>query len=70
MKHIYIFSSSAGETGERVIKTTLTQFDDSSTELHRKSHLRTLEEIRKAIEDVEQQPGLLTFSVRRQSDTG
>jgi len=63
MKHIYIFSSSAGETGERVVKTTLAQFDDSSTELHRKSHLRTLEEIRKAIEDVEKQPGLIVYTL-------
>ena len=80
MTRIYIFSSSAGETGERVVKTTLAQFDDSSAELHRKSYLRTLEEIRKAIEDVEQQPGLIVYTLvdpnhanflmRRQSDTG
>ena len=63
IKHIYIFSSSVGETGERVIKTTLAQFDDSNTELHRKSHLRTLEEIRKAVKDVETQPGLIVYTL-------
>jgi len=63
MKRIYIFSSFAGETDERVIKKSLAQFDDSSTELHRKSHLRTLEEIRKAIEDVEKQPGLIVYDL-------
>jgi len=63
MKHIYIFSSFAGETGERVIKKCLALFDDSSTELHRKSHLCTLEEIRKAIEDVKKQPGLIVYTL-------
>ena len=80
MNHIYIFSSSAGETGERVVKRTLAQFDDSGTELHRKSQLRTLEEIRKAVEDVEKEPGLIvytlvdptmqTFSMRRPNSAG
>jgi regulator of PEP synthase PpsR (kinase-PPPase family) len=63
MKHIYIFSSSAGETGEREVKTTLAQFDDSGTELHRKGYLRTLEDIEKAIASVVQQPGLIVYTL-------
>ena len=63
MNHIYIFSSSAGETGERVVKRTLANLFISGTELHRKSQLRTLEEIRKAVEDVEKEPGLIVYTL-------
>jgi regulator of PEP synthase PpsR (kinase-PPPase family) len=63
MKYIYVFSSSAGETGERVVKATLAQFDAAEVHLYRKSHLRTLDEIRTAIEEVEKQPGLIVFTL-------
>lgn len=63
MKHIYILSSTAGDTGERVVKATLAQFDTSGIHIYRKSHLRTLEEIKTAIDEVEKQPGLIVYTL-------
>jgi regulator of PEP synthase PpsR (kinase-PPPase family) len=63
MRHIYIFSSSAGETCERVVKATLAQFDVSRVHLSRKSHLRTFEEIKTAVKDVEMHPGLIVYTI-------
>src|SRR6266498_1455455 len=63
MKHIYILSSTAGDTGERVVKATLAQFDTSGIHIYRKSHLRTLDEIKTAIDEVEKQPGLIVYTL-------
>jgi regulator of PEP synthase PpsR (kinase-PPPase family) len=63
MKHIYIFSDSTGETGERIVKATLSQFDHSGIFLHKKSHLRTFEDIAKAIAAVAQNPGLILHTL-------
>lgn len=62
-KHIYIFSNSTGETAERVIKATLAQFDTSDVKIHRKSYLKTLDDIRNAVEDVAKRPGLIVFTL-------
>ncbi len=63
MKHIYIFSDSTGETGERIVKATLSQFDHAGIFLHKKSHLRTFEDIAKAIAAVAQNPGLILHTL-------
>jgi regulator of PEP synthase PpsR (kinase-PPPase family) len=63
MKHIYIFSDSTGETGERIVRATLSQFDHSGIFLHKKSHLRTIEDIAKAIGAVAQNPGLILHTL-------
>jgi regulator of PEP synthase PpsR (kinase-PPPase family) len=67
MKHIYIFSNSTGETAERVMKATLAQFDAPSVKVHRKSYLKTLDDIRKAVEDVAKRPGLIVFTLMHQA---
>jgi regulator of PEP synthase PpsR (kinase-PPPase family) len=63
MKHIYIFSDSTGETGERIIRATLSQFDHSGIFLHKKSHLRTLEDVTKAMASVMMNPGLIMYTL-------
>lgn len=45
------------------MKTTLAQFDDTGTELHRKSYLRTREDIEIAVAGVAQQPGLIVYTL-------
>jgi len=67
MKHIYIFSNSTGETAERVMRATLAQFDAPSVKVHRKSYLKTLDDIRKAVEDVAKRPGLIVFTLMHQA---
>jgi regulator of PEP synthase PpsR (kinase-PPPase family) len=63
MKHIYIFSDSTGETGERIVRATISQFDHSGIYLHKKSHLRTFEDISKAMGAVVQVPGLILYTL-------
>lgn len=67
MKHIYIFSNSTGETAERVIRATLAQFDAPGVKVHRKSYLKTLDDIMKAVEDVAKRPGLIVFTLMHQA---
>ncbi len=62
-KNIYIFSNSTGETAERVIRATLAQFDAPDTKIYRKSYLKTLDDIRMAVEDVAKRPGLIVFTL-------
>lgn len=66
-KNIYIFSNSTGETAERVIRATLAQFDASDTKIYRKSYLKTLDDIRMAVEDVAKRPGLIVFTLMHQA---
>jgi regulator of PEP synthase PpsR (kinase-PPPase family) len=66
-KHIYIFSNSTGETAERVIRATLAQFDTPGVKVHRKSYLKTLDDIRRAVEDVGKRPGLIVFTLMHQA---
>ncbi|NMC75218.1 MAG: kinase/pyrophosphorylase [Geobacteraceae bacterium] len=66
-KHIYIFSNSTGETAERVIRATLAQFDEPYVKVHRKSYLKTLDDIRCAMEDVSKRPGLIVFTIMQQA---
>lgn len=66
-KHIYIFSNSTGETAERVIRATLAQFEASDVRVHRKSYLKTLDDIRLAVEDVAKRPGLIVFTLMHQA---
>jgi [pyruvate, water dikinase]-phosphate phosphotransferase / [pyruvate, water dikinase] kinase len=66
-KHIYIFSNSTGETAERVIRATLAQFDAPEVKVHRKSYLKTLDDIRLAVEDVAKRPGLIVFTLMHQA---
>lgn len=66
-KNIYIFSNSTGETAERVIRATLAQFDDSDTRVIRKSYLKTLDDVRMAVEDVAKRPGLIVFTLMNQA---
>ncbi len=63
MKHIYVFSDSTGETGERIVRATLSQFDHGGVFLHKKSHLRTLEDVTAAIGAVERNPGLILHTL-------
>jgi len=63
MKHIYIFSDSTAETGERIVRVTLSQFDHTGIYLHKKSHLRTLEDISRAIASVALNPGLILYTL-------
>ncbi len=63
MKHIYIFSDSTSETGERIVRATLSQFDHAGIHVHKKSHLRTLDDISKAIGSVARNPGLILFTL-------
>lgn len=63
MKHIYIFSDSTGETGERIVRATISQFDHSGIYLHKKSHLRAFEDISKAMGAVVQVPGLILYTL-------
>ncbi len=63
MKHIYIFSDSTGETGERMLRATMSQFDHSNIHLHKKSHLRTFEDIASAVKFVLQKPGLIIYTL-------
>lgn len=67
MKRIYIFSNSTGETAERVIKATLAQFDATNVKVHRKSYLKTLDDVRTAVEDVAKRPGLIVFTLMHQT---
>jgi [pyruvate, water dikinase]-phosphate phosphotransferase / [pyruvate, water dikinase] kinase len=62
-KNIYIFSSSTGETGERIAKATLAQFETTGVRLYRKNFLHTLDDIRHALEDVTQNPGLILVTL-------
>lgn len=62
-KNIYIFSNSTGETAERVIRATLAQFDAPDTKVFRKSYLKTLDDVRLAVEDVAKRPGLIVFTL-------
>jgi len=66
-KNIYIFSNSTGETAERVIRATLAQFDAPDTKIYRKSYLKTLDDVRRAVEDVAQRPGLIVFTLMNQA---
>jgi regulator of PEP synthase PpsR (kinase-PPPase family) len=63
MKHIYIFSDSTGETGERIIRATLSQFDHAGIFLHKKSHLRSFDDITKALGAVALEPGLILYTL-------
>jgi regulator of PEP synthase PpsR (kinase-PPPase family) len=63
MKHIYIFSDSTGETGERIVRATLSQFDHAGIFLHKKSHLRTFDDIAAAIAAAAQNPGLILYTL-------
>jgi regulator of PEP synthase PpsR (kinase-PPPase family) len=63
MKHIYIFSDSTGETGERIVRATLSQFDHTGIYVHKKSHLRTLDDISMAIGAVARNPGLILYTL-------
>lgn len=63
IKNIYIFSNSTGETAERVIRATLAQFDAPDTKVFRKSYLKTLDDVRLAVEDVAKRPGLIVFTL-------
>lgn len=65
-KNIYIFSNSTGETAERVIRATLAQFDAPDTKIYRKSYLKTLDDIRVAVDDVAKKPGLIVFTLMHQ----
>lgn len=63
MKYIYIFSDSTGETGERIVRATLSQFDHAGIYVHKKSHLRTLDDISTAIGAVTRNPGLILYTL-------
>ncbi len=63
MKHIYIFSDATGETGERIVRATMSQFDHSDIRLHKKSHLRTIDDISNAISAVARTPGLIVYTL-------
>jgi regulator of PEP synthase PpsR (kinase-PPPase family) len=63
MKFIYIFSDSTGETGERILRATMSQFDHSDIRVIKKGHLRTLGEISKALDIVTSHPGLIVYTL-------
>jgi regulator of PEP synthase PpsR (kinase-PPPase family) len=63
MKHIYIFSDSTGETGERIVRATLSQFDHAGIFVHKKSHLRTFDDVIKAMAAVAMNPGLILYTL-------
>lgn len=63
MKHLYIFSDSTGETGERIVRATMSQFDHKGIFVHKKSHLRTFEDISNAIGAVAKNPGLIVYTL-------
>jgi regulator of PEP synthase PpsR (kinase-PPPase family) len=63
MRHIYLLSDATGETVERVVRAALTQFRDVDVRLHRIGQLRTNEDILRALDEADKQPGLIFYTL-------
>jgi regulator of PEP synthase PpsR (kinase-PPPase family) len=60
---IYILSDATGETVERVLRAALSQFQDVEIKLHRFSHLRSREDVTEALSQVENDRGIVIYTL-------
>ena len=63
MQHVHLLSDATGETVERVVSAALTQFRDAEVRLHRIGQLRTREDIIRALDESETQPGIIFYTL-------
>ncbi|HEU0265101.1 MAG TPA: pyruvate, water dikinase regulatory protein [Geobacterales bacterium] len=60
---IYILSDATGETVERVLRAALSQFQDVEIKLHRFSHLRSRADVTEALSQVENDRGIVIYTL-------
>lgn len=61
--HFYLLSDATGETVERVLRAALSQFRGPEVRMYRFSNIRTVAEIDEILSRVDEQPGLIVYTL-------
>ena len=63
LQHIFVLSDATGQTGVRVVKAALAQFEGHEAEIHRKQYVRTPEDVEGALRAAKKLNAIVVYTL-------